>query len=399
MGIKLLFLKSSTVNICTASFNLLTTVLLVRWFGETVYADFIVDLAYLSLISILLEIIPSNYSIFRVQDYPSRICGLAALSVVTVFILAGIAAASGYFFDLFHANSVWIAPYAGSLAVKRYLDTLLQSTGRLREYFGVELLGAAIRVVLMSGFLWWGVQPVDAVWASLACATLLAQLFWFSKNAEERRVFISSVVEKSAWIPLFEERRAYIPYYLGIFFKRLRDNLVPILASYFFISKASLGAFFLAYRGLLFTAGQIRVIEGLLNHRKNLVAVEGLPFLHKIFVAAFGQIVCIAASFGLMFSSGVEKFQIFTILILSFAIWFYVFSIIERSKAYSRFDISTVNLSIVSYCSVQIILVWFFKNMNIRTENVFGFILVCSEGVSLLTMVLSAKRKKLNTVK
>jgi len=350
-------------------------------------------LAYISLISILLEIVPSNYLIFRVQDDQSRIHGVAALASVTAFILAVVALLSGYLFGLFHANSAWIAPYAGSLAVKRYLDTRLQSTGRLREYFGIELLGAVIRVVLMGVFLQWALQPVDAVWASLACATLLAQLTWFSKNPGERRVFISSVVEKSAWTPLFEERRAYVPYYVGISLKRLRDNLVPILASYFFVSKETLGAFFLAYRGLLFTAGQIRVIEGLLNHRQTLEAVESLPFLHKVIVAVLGQLVCIAASVGLMVASGVEKVQFITILILSFTIWFYVFSIIERSKAYSVFNIVIVNLAMMSYCSVEIGLAWLFITISMRTENIFGLVLVCAEGISLITMILSARCK------
>lgn len=391
VGLKRLFLKSSAVNTSTAAFNLLTTVLLVRWFGAGVYADYLVDLAYLSLISILLEVVPSNYSIFRVQDDPSWIRGLAALAVVTALLMAGVVLVSGYVFDMFHANSVWITPYAGSLAVKRYLDTRLQSTGRLQEYFEIELLGAVIRVLLMGVFLWWAVHPVDAVWASLACATLVTQLTWFSKNQEERRIFISSVVGRSAWIPLFEERRAYVPYYMGIAFKRLRDNLVPILASNFFINRESLGAFFLAFRGLVFTVGQIRVIEGLLNHRKTLKSVVDLPFFHRAIVAVVGQFVCIAASIGLIIASGVKDFNIITVAILSFALWFYVFSMLERAKAYSNYDTLRINSSMVSYCIVEIGLVFLFIELDIRTESAFSLIIVCAEGMSLWSMYLFAK--------
>jgi len=391
VGLKRLFLTTSAVNASAAAFNLLTTVLLVRWFGAGVYADYLVDLAYLSLISILLEVVPSNYSIFCVQDDPNRVRGLAALAVITAFILAGVTLVSGYVFDFFQANSAWIAPYAGSLAVKRYLDTRLQSTGRLREYFGIELFGAAIRVVLLGLFLWWAVSPVDAVWASLACATLLTQSSWFARNPDERREFIAPVFDRSAWTPMIKDRQAYVPYYLGIAVKRLRDNLVPVLASYFFANKETLGAFFLAYRGLLFTAGQIRVIEGLLNHRHTLASVMELSFTHRALVAGLGQLVCIVASICLMYASGVDNSQFFSLIILSFAIWFYVFSIIERSRAYSNFDSSSINLAMISYCIVESGLVWLCVAINIQTGIVFSLILVCAEGISLLIMSQSAK--------
>lgn len=390
MNLKQLFVKTATVNTATAACNLLGTVLLVRWFGADVYANFLVDLAYLSLLSILLEVVPSNYSLFRVQDDPTKIGGIAALAIVTAFVLIGAAQVSGYALHLFNANSVWIAPYAGSLAVKRYLDIRLQSTGRLREYFGIGLLGATIRVALMGWFLWWDVQPVTAVWASLTCATLLAQISWFAKNPDERRVF-RAIVDQSAWIPLIQERRAYVPYYLGISFKRLRDNLTPILASIFFVNRETLGAFFLAYRGLLYTLGQLRVIEGLLNHRDTLATVNKLSFYHRSLVAIVGQFVSIVASLCLMFASGIESFQFLTVIILSFTVWFYIFSMLERAKAFSNYDTLSVNSSMVSYCIFEAGLVWLFMTLGIRSESVFSIILVCAEGTALWTMYLSAK--------
>lgn len=386
VGLKRLFITTSAVNVSTAAFNLLTTVMLVRWFGASVYADFLVDLAYLSITAILLEIVPSNYSVFRVQDDPSRIRGIAALAVATALLLVVAAIVLGSVIGGFHANSVWIPPYAGALAVKRYLDIRLQSTGRLREYFGIDLLGAVIRVLLMGAFLWWGIRATDAVWASLTCATMLSQFFWFGRNRDEGRILVTSVTDRTSWVPLYKERRAYVPYYLGIVFKRVRDNLVPVLASYFFISREALGAFFLAYRGLVFTIGQVRVIEGLLNHRKTLTTAESIPFFHRAAVALIGQLICITASLGLMYSSGVDSLQLTTVIILSFVIWFYVFSMLKRAQAYSQFDTRCVNSSMIAYCVTGIILVWSFKQFGIRTENSFSLILVCAECASLWVM-------------
>jgi hypothetical protein len=97
----------------------------------------------------------------------------------------------------------------------------------------------------------------------------MAQLIWFIARPDEFRTF-RSVVNRSVWTPLIQNRALYRHYYLGIAIKRLRDNLVPILASNFFTSREALGAFFLAYRGLQFTLGQVRIIENLLNHRHTL---------------------------------------------------------------------------------------------------------------------------------
>ena len=393
MSIKRLFITASAVNASSAAFNLLGTVLLVRWFGAGVYADYLVDLAYLSLILILLEVVPSNHSVFRVQDEPTRIRGLAALAVVSAFVLVGILQISGQFFDLFHARSAWIAPYAGLMAVKRYLDIRLQSTGRLREYFGIDLQCAVVRIVLMSVFYWWAVQPVDAVWASLACATLLAQITWFVGKPDERKIF-TSVVDRSAWIPLIEERRAYVPYYLGIAVKRLRDNLVPMLASIFFISREALGVFFLAYRGLVFTVGQIRIIEGLLNHRHTLATVMGLPLFHRVLVAFVGQAVCVVASLGLIVASGVEGIQMLTVLLLSFIVWLNVFSVLERAKAYSSYETLRINSAMVTYCTVAIGLVWLLITLGVRNESAFSLILIGAEGMSLSMMYLFVRYKK-----
>jgi hypothetical protein len=399
MSLKSLFLGTAAVNAATAAFNLLGTVLMVRWFGASVYADYLVDLAYLSLVMIVLELVPSNHSLFRVQDDPTRIRGLAALAVASAFVLAAAAGIAGYGFGLFHANSIWIIPYASLMAVKRYLDIRLQSSGRLREYFGIELRSAVIRLMLMGLLLWWVVNPVDAVWASLACATFLTQMIWFAGKPDERSLF-NTITQRSSWMPLLNERQAYTPYYLGIALKRVRDNMVPILASSFFVSREALAAFFLAYRGLLFTLGQIRVIEGLLNHRQTLSAVFQISFLHRATVAFVAQIICILASILLILVSGVSDFNLPAILILSCVVWFYVLFVAERAKAYSNYETLKINLAMVTYCSVLAGLSYILVLIGLRTEYEFGVILICAEAASLLTIrVLKKQRVDLDQCK
>lgn len=389
---KRLFLTTVAVNGANAVFNLLGTILLVRWFGTSVYADYLVDLSYLSLLSIVLEIVPSNYSVFRVQDDPARIYGLGALAIVSAVGLAVVVQISGWVFTLFHAHSLWIPLYAGLLAVKRYLDIRLQSTGRLREFCGIELRSAVIRIVLLTVFLWWAVQPTDAIWASLAGATLLAQLSWFVQHRDEGCLFISCF-NRSLLVPLVEERWNYVPYYAGTGIKRLRDNLVPILANSFFISREALGAFLLVYRGLLFTLGQIRIIETILNHRHTLAAVLELPFFHRVLLATVGQVICIAATVVLIVVSSVETLPFLTILLLSVIVWPYVFSILERTKAYSSYDTRCVNSAMVAYCVSAGGLAWLFLTLNLQNPSTFSLALIGAEGLSLSIMYLLARTR------
>ncbi len=420
---------------------MLCTVLIIRWFGSNVYADFLVDSAYLALPCIILEIVPSNYSVFRVQDDPTRIRGLAALAIISAIILACTVHLMSNTFNIFNAYSIWITPYAGLMAIKRYLDIRLQSSGRLREYFVIEFRSALFRIIFMGAFLWQGnlpikmelsaftscfaslgssftetqslkelwsllkncfpnttgtayfiIQPIDAVWASLTSAVFFTQVIWFVRRPDECKILIA-FSERSAWASLFEERRSYVPYYLGIALKRLRDNLVPVLANNFFVSRESLGAFFLVYRGLIFTVGQIRVIEGFLNHRITLSKVDTLSFYHRVLVAIFSQLICISTSLILMVASDVQDFQIHTVVILSFTVWCYVFSILERAKAYSSYDTFSVNLSMLVNCSVITSAVLLLINLGIRTESAFSIILVFTEVMSLTTLYLLKNKK------
>ncbi len=392
MSLKSLFLGTAAVNAATAAFNLLGTVLMVRWFGASVYADYLVDLAYLSLVLIVLELVPSNHSLFRVQDDPTRIRGLAALAVASAFVLAGAAGIAGYGFGLFHANSIWIIPYASLMAVKRYLDIRLQSSGRLREYFGIELRSAVIRLLFMGLFLWWLVNPVDAVWASLACATFLTQMIWFAGKPDERSLF-NTITQRSAWKPLLDERQAYTPYYLGIALKRVRDNMVPILAGGFFLTKDSLAAFFLAFRGLAFTIGQMRIIEGLLNHRNTLAAVKKITVGRQLLIGLIGQAICLIASVVLIYASGVKYIDFYSVFVLSFSVSIAGFSMLKRAQQYSEYSPSVVNFSMAMYCLSALGFYWAAMYLTNRTSVVFSLAIICSEGISFLLLIYCSNKK------
>ncbi|UFS69928.1 hypothetical protein LPW11_18835 [Geomonas sp. RF6] len=378
------FASVSLLNGLLSGCNLGCTVLLVRWFGTAAYADYTMDLATVSLVTILLEVVPSSYLVFRVQDDPELVHGAAGLACLSALLIAILLFALDLF-GSYHAFSPWIAGYGALQAVKRYLDIRLQSSGRLAQFFQIETAAAGLRLGLMGGLLWAGYASPTALWGSLSLSVLLAQSFWFARNRSELKPFLL-VLRSSTWHPLLRDRAAYTPYYLGIGVKRVRDNLMPLLAGSFFPTKEAAGAFFLAYRGISFTCGQIRVVEGLLNHRKTLGAALSLPLVNSVIVALCCQLLCIAASVALCLVSGSEELYLETVIVLSLMVWPYVFSVLLRAQAYSKYHLASINASLVAYIAISLAAATSLRSLGVTSGSAFAFVLLLCELGSLGTI-------------
>jgi hypothetical protein len=372
------FFGSSLRSAVAAGLNLLATVMLVRWFGAETYANYIVDLAMIGLLLIVLEVVPSNYSVFRVQDDPLWQRSIGAQIVVTILLTAVVVFAAGHWARLFKDNSLWMVMYAASMAIKRYLDIRLQSSGRLGEFMGIELSTSALRLVLLALCFYQGINENEAVWASLGLATLFSQSRWWIQNPAELRVF-GGFADKKAWRALAVSFSAYLPYYSGIALKRLKDNFVPLVAERLFVSRELLAAFLLAYRGVIFAVGQVRILEAMMNYRGALAAAQAMSIMHRYLLATAAQALCLAASAGLLFSSGLRDSPWLSTLTLSFMVWPIVFITLERAKAYSAFQASRVNWSVVAYLCVAVAGVLAVRLSGAATVTSFSLVLVAAE--------------------
>lgn len=361
--------------------NLLSTLLIVRWFGAGAYAHYIVDLAFLSLILIILEIVPSNFSVFRVQDDIAwrRVIAaqVAATAPLLVLIVGGVSVWTGAFQEF----SYWMIPYAASMAFKKYLDINLQASGRLREFMFIELVVALGRIALLLLFFLNGIGSNDAVWSSLALATMLAHLSWSIRNRGELIEF-SGAFDRNVWRQLISEMPSYFPYYAGIFLKRIKDSLIPLLAVRIFESRDLLAAFFLAYRGVQFSVGQIRLLEAMMSHRAALHIVSVASNGRKYLLALMAQVLCLIASFLMLFISGLNNVAWLSLVILSFIVWPIVMLVLERAKAYSSYRASRVNLSLISYMAVICAGSVFLHLAGIVTVNNFAALLLLAESCS-----------------
>lgn len=376
---------ASTRSITAAVLNLLITVVVVRWFGAENYTNYMIDLAIIGIISIILELVPSNYSLFKIQDNSSWLGVIVVQTVISIVFGSLITLGIFYYTDFFKDFTLWMLFYVMSLGVKRYLDIHLQSSGRLNEYLEIEVIAALVRLLLMLMCLYFMIEGNIAIWLSLTVGIITAQVIWFIKNNNELNHF-AMVFKARHWIKLFSNFDKYQPYYVGIILKRIRDNAVPLVAQYFFSTSSALAAFFLAYRGVTFAVSQIRIIESLLNHRQTLNQIMSLKTKQKFLIAFAAQILCLISAFALQFLANVGEFNYIVNLILSFIIWPIVFNILERTKAYSNYQVKRVNYSMVGYLLVIFNSSFLLNILGYTSIFVFVLLLVLSEYVSFEIM-------------
>lgn len=379
------------ISMTTAGLSLLTTVLTVRWLGLVVYADYTVDLALISIVLVLMELVPSAFAVFKVQDSPEFLEGQAAFSIACIPLLAAVIWLLHEYTTLLQAFTAWIVLYCALQPVKRYLDIRLQSSGRLREYYAMELYSVVFRLALLAGAVWVGWDSSGALWMSLALGLLLAQSWWLVRNPHECRM-ARHAFKAGAWRQVAGHGKAYVAYYVNVGLKRIRDNAVPLLAARFFATKEATGIFFLAYRGLVFIVGQLRVIEGFLNHRATLRFIGEKQGRNVAIVTAVAPLACVAVSYVLAQVTGSGAPQWDSIVILSMAACAYPFALILRARALAAYRMGVVTAGMSAYVLTAGLLVAACQSASLASTAVFSSIIVLAEMMSLLVMWLAYKK-------
>jgi hypothetical protein len=391
-GFSSTFVKASTSSVAAALLNMLTTVLIVRWFGDHIYADYIVDLAVVSIILIVLEVVPSNFVVFKVQDDPKWINSAATHAVISVIFIILVTGSLGEFSSFFRKYTPWIAVYVALLAIKRFLDIRQQSTGNIAQFLRMEVYIALLRLLLFGVFFQNKIDPPITIWMSLALATATVQLVWFISHPEDREPFKKCVTADSIK-SIINARANYPDYYIGVVLKRIRDNLMPLAADRFFQQKDELAAFFLAYRGLSFALSQIRIFESILNHRPALNAILGLSTKRMVFVAILAQIVAITVSTLILLISGANQVDPVVVIVLSVMVWPYTYLVLRRAQAYSQYQVKLLNTSLIGYIITLLVLCVCMMIFDIRTGVSYSIALIAAECLGLLILYMRSREK------
>jgi hypothetical protein len=347
------FVSSSLLSAVAAAVNFGATLLVVRGFGTAVYNAYTVDLALLGLILLVLEAVPASFALFKIQDDPGWARCLAAQALASAALGAALTAAVAAG-GTFRAFSVWMVAYAALLGWRRYADIRLQSSGRLAVFFGIDLGAAALRLGLLVGLILAGHADADAVWAAIALATAAPLAWWAWRDPAEKGQW-AGIASSATWHALFDDLGRQRPYYLGIVLKRLKDSLIPLAAEQVLRGPDALAAFFLAYRGVAFAVGQVRLLEALVNHRASLASALRLAPRHRAAIGIGAQSLALAASAALVIGAGSARVPWAAMALLSVSLWPLSFLVLERASAYSRYEAGRVNRSIVTYLAAAVL--------------------------------------------
>ena len=334
------------------------TWLIIWMFGLEIYADYMIDLAKISLLLLFLEFLPNGYSLFKQQSddlfaksYP------AFYSFMTIILtLAAIGLANVEFFE--HPN-IFLIAYVGLSVQQFYLDCQLQASGHLAAYYGITALKNILRVIfLLVGTV---VMELDRnssgsnvshhLWGSLAASLLLSLIL---ASWRHRPIFVSLIAAGrwNALVFLWQERRAYRPYYLNSLLKRAKDTMLPLLVDALGIDKALAGLILVYAKSFEVVAGQLRVIEAAFTNLALRARLATSRLRIAWVAAAIGQPACILIAAILLQREGLGVEWIIPAIPISFGVYPYVFEILARNDALASGRPRMVTASLLSYVAI-----------------------------------------------
>jgi hypothetical protein len=332
-----------------AATGFLATIVLVRLIGVEGFANYAIDLAKLSLFLLLLELIPSSYVIFRQQEDETLAADLASFVCLALLVLPA-AVLIGGGVGVFSHFSIFMVVYAAGSVIQRYFDSRFQAQGRIGDFFLLPLVTNVIRLLLLLGF--WliplSASPADMAWGSLAAGILGAQAFFLLRHPAEVSAFIHSG-HLRALQRLWSNRGQYVAYYPNIVLKRLRDTAMPLVCDFFAADKFEAGKYLLAYRGVDFSIGQLRVIESFFSNAGLRDALKARGGTSLLLLAVFGQLVAIVAGLLLVGQAELTWSSVTLIVLASLFVYPYVLELSARSDAYAQFRPRRVTISLLAF--------------------------------------------------
>jgi hypothetical protein len=341
-------LKGSASSALGSALSLGTTILITRQFGAEVYTNYTIDLAILAILLIVLEIVPSNYSVYRVQEDEIWLSAVAAQVVLTALVAGALTILISFQGSVFRAYSNWVCAYACLTVLKRYADIKMQASGRMNEFFLLENVATFLRLALLSGCIFIGIGAVSAIWLSMSLATAIS-LFVFLYVYRADLKSIDNKFTAGSIAVLMGERGNYPKYYVGILLKRIKDNAMPFVAEQVIRSTESLAAFFLAFRGLVLASSQIRVVDSFLTNRENLSTLLRAGNSNMYVLGFAAQVICICGSALVLIASGIGSIDWQMILALSLIAHPLAWSSRARAIAYSKYLVNSINRALFGW--------------------------------------------------
>lgn len=375
------------LNLVGALTGFLATCLIIWIFGLGVFADFAVDLARLSLLLLAIELLPSNFTLFRQQAdarfaaaYPAFYAAGALLLPLAVAALIPIGA-----FDM---PSWFMAPYMALAVIQRYFDCQLQARGELSDYLRIPAFANALRLSLLGTAISAGTVDLirnpalvaDLLWGSLALGLLLS-LAIVSRRHFGLLADLTNAGRTESWHELWRLRSMYSAYYLNSILKRLKDTILP-LACDAFLPKPMTGLVLAIYRAVDAAFGQLRLLESVFTNLAARARLRAKRSRIALLTAVVGQVGANVAAALLLWREGLDIATLGHAFLLSFAVYPYVGELLARSDALAAGDPQKVTNALIFYLLIFCLI--------LAASNIFGHVSVTFIIIGLIIAQISS---------
>lgn len=374
--------KLSSINILTGLINFLSTILIVKIFGLNIFGDFAIFSAYSAIATLVFAIIPPNLSIMKLQDdnnFNSIL--MTAYLMCNIFIII-ILSILYYFDNNFFGLEVhlWVViVFILMYSFFNLIDIQSQARNSLQRYFYYLLFQSIFKVIIIGFMFYYFVQyDINLLIISFILPQLLIFLFHIIYFKNE--FFSTRINLKNMFLFLVNNFSLLKNYYIEIFLKRIKDNIVVLIFSNF-LSKETIGIYSLLLKVGTFVLSQARIIEAFFMNRENLEKksnkIESNIYLLSFFVQV---LIIIVGIFYLKLS--IDEYKFYLILIYSFIAYPYLNVIILRNKLYSTYKNSLIIYSLLSNIMVVLLLSFLAYSFKIHSIYIIVVTVIIAEATS-----------------
>lgn len=339
--------RSFALNVTAAAAGLGATLFITWYFGLAEFAYYTINLAKIGLVALITELLPSSFTVFRLQDDESY--SRAAPVLYAIFALCGVALTSTLILlGLMNHWSWFMLLFVVSTVLQRYFDTQAQASGRVGAFFWIPASSNISRLLLLALLSQVGLSTADVLWASLAAGSLIGQIVMISSFPEflDRHAY-RQPLGKIAY--LWSLRGLYYPYYVNSVLKRLKETFLPLFCDMVVPSKAEIGRLFVFTRANEAVCGQVRVLEAFMVNRAVRDQIRSIRRRIFFLVAPLSQLAVAVLALVLMYRHGIGAEDVVLAFVTGLFIYPYMLEIYWRNDALAAFAPRRVTLSLIAF--------------------------------------------------
>lgn len=346
--------STSLLNALTAAVNFLSSYLIVKVLSMKVFGEFAIFSSYLAFGGLLYAIIPSNFSIFKLQEdknYKIKLLVFFILSSILfllfIFLMVGL--------NLLHIGILTSYLFGISTYFLGYFDIKFQASGKLNKYFLMLFIVALMKVIVLGVFYYTDQlnNLADLLWTMTIVQLTIIFVYIFEDRHDIKFILLHPKIYKQTILFIKNNIPIFKLYYLNTFLKRLRENIIILIFSKF-TPKDVIGLFSIFVKIASFIFGLSRTLEAFFMNKNNIATYRDLFYKKVIYFAIFLQILFLIVGITYL-KIFTHKYYFLEILTASLLVYPHIYFLLARSEMLSNYKNREANISEVIYIVVVLV--------------------------------------------